>query len=100
MGFHPMCLYSKCSVFEENPIVGENQIGPNMNTDPVQRYVRDGRASAIGRFLAQTPVGSVCRAVGRIRDTMGQFLFLFFFCFFFALTLSPLLGIPENLGVM
>ena len=36
MGFHPMCLYSKYSVFfSENPIVDENQIGPNMNTAPV-----------------------------------------------------------------
>ena len=31
---------------------------------------------------------------------MEKFLFLFFFCFFFALTLSSLLGIPENAGVM
>ena len=32
MSFHPMCLYSKYSVFEDNPIMDENQIGPNMNT--------------------------------------------------------------------
>ena len=83
----------------------ENQIGPNMNTTPVQRYVRDGpypsgksSASATGRSWVQTPVGSVYRTVvGRIRDTMGKFLFLFFFCFFFfALTLSSLFAMPLN----
>ena len=42
MGFHPMCLYSKCSAFSENPIVDENQIAPNMNTTLGQRYVREG----------------------------------------------------------
>ena len=32
---------------------------------------------------------------------MGKFVFLFLLLFFFfALTLSPLLGIPENVGVM
>ena len=51
------------------------------------------------RCWVQTQVGSICRAVGRIRDTMGLFLFLFFLLFF-ASTLSPLLGIPENAGVM
>ena len=30
---------------------------------------------------------------------MGSFVFSFF-CFFFALILSPLLGIPENAGVI
>ena len=40
MGFHPMCLYSKYSVFEENPIMDENQFGPIINTTP--RCVGDG----------------------------------------------------------
>ena len=53
-------------------------------------------ASAIGRSWVQTLVGSVYRIVGRTKDTMGKI----FFCLFFALTLSPLLGIPENAGVM
>ena len=30
----------------------------------------------------------------------GTIFVFVFFCFFFALTLSPLLGIPENAGVM
>ena len=28
--------------FQENPIIDENQIGPNLNTTPVHRFVRDG----------------------------------------------------------
>ena len=31
---------------------------------------------------------------------MGKLLFLFLLLFLLALTLSPLLGIPENAGVM
>ena len=83
--------------------MGENQIGQNMNTTPVQRYVRSGpypSGKAVPlrlEVLGSNPVGANWRAVGRIRDTMGQFLFLFFLLFF-ALTLSPLLGIPENGG--
>ena len=44
---------------------------------------------------------SICKTVGRASDTMGKLLFLFLLLFFFlALTLSPLLGIPENAGLM
>ena len=83
MGFHPMC-HPCAQVCQSWPYPS----GYNS-------------ATAIGRSWVQTTVGSICRAVGRIRDTTGQFLFLFFLLFFFfALTLSPLLGIPENAGVM
>ena len=42
MGFTP-CVYNQnTQCFEENPIMDENQIGPNMNTTPVQKCVRDG----------------------------------------------------------
>ena len=34
------CVYTQ--FFQENPIMAENQVGPNMNTTPVQKYVRDG----------------------------------------------------------
>ena len=37
MGFHPMSILKMLSFFQENPIVDENQIGPNINTTPVQR---------------------------------------------------------------
>ena len=48
---------------------------------------------------AEGALRKYCRIVDR--DTMGKFLFLFILLFFFcALTLSPLLGIPENAGVM
>ena len=37
------CVYTQnAQFFEENPIVDENQIGQNMNTTHVQRYVRSG----------------------------------------------------------
>ena len=79
----------------------ENQIGQNMNTTPVQRYVRSGpypSGKAVPlqlEILGSNPVGVTCRAGGKIRDTMGQFLFLFFlpfFCFDFV----PFVGDPRE----
>ena len=76
----------------------ENQIGPNMHTTPVQRYVRDGpypSGKAVPcnlKVLGSNPAASICRTIGRTRDTMGKF----FFCFFFVLALFSLLGTPEN----
>ena len=41
-GFTP-CVYTQnTQSFEENPIMDENQIEPNMNTNPMQNCVRDG----------------------------------------------------------
>ena len=41
MSFSP-CVYTQnTQFFEENPKMDENQIGPNMNTTPVQKCVRD-----------------------------------------------------------
>ena len=62
----------------------ENQIGPNMNTTPVQRYGRDGpypSGKAVPcnwKVLGSTPGGSICRTIGRMRGTMGNFFFAFF----------------------
>ena len=76
----------------------ENQIGPNMHTTPMQRYVRDGpypSGKAVPcnlKVLGSNPVASICSTIGRTRDTMGKL----FFCFFFVLTLSSLFGTPEN----
>ena len=58
----------------------ENQFGPNINTTLVQKYVRDGPYPGLG--------------------TRWKFFLCFFFVFPCALMLSPLLGIPENAGVM
>ena len=72
----------------------ENQIGPNIHTTPVQGYVRDGpypSGKAVPcnlKFLGSNPVVSICRTIGRSRDTMGKS--------FFVLTLSSLFGTPEN----
>ena len=43
------------------------------------------------RSWVQTPVGAICRTVGRTRDTMGNF-FLLFFCFDFV----PFVGDPRE----
>ena len=84
-----------------------------------------GSASRTEWPWVQNPVGAVCWSTGRLKDSMGNFLFCFF-CFFSvlilsnllgdpresrgdaafpptcgpALILSPLLGTPENAGVM
>ena len=42
VGFHPVSILKILSFFRENAIMDENQIGPNMNTTPVQKYVRGG----------------------------------------------------------
>ena len=52
---------------------------------------------AIKRSWVQSPVGAICRTLGRIRDIIEKILF---FGFFFALILSPLLGTPKNARVM
>ena len=62
----------------------EDQIGPNMNTTPVQRYVRDGpypsgKAMPCNlKVLGSNPVGSICRTMGGLRGTMGKKILLFF----------------------
>ena len=67
----------------------ENQIGPNINTTPVQKYVRDGpypSGKAVPcnwKVLGPNPGGSICRITGRMRGTAGNFFFLFLFFFFY-----------------
>ena len=56
-------------------------------------------ASVMARSLVQFPGLAISRFAGRMWDTMEIFYFcvLLLFC---ALILSPLLGTPENAGVM
>ena len=42
MVFHPCVYTQKSQFFQENQIMDENQIGPNVNTIPVHRQNRDG----------------------------------------------------------
>ena len=67
-------------------MMDENQFGPDINTTPLQRYIRDGpypsglsSASATARSWVQSPVGAICRTPYRVRDKMENFFFLFFF---------------------
>ena len=77
----------------------ENQIGPNTNTTPVQKCVRDspypgGYSSA--SVIEQSWVQIKCR---QDQGHHGKFFVFLFFCFFSALILSPLLGIPKKAGL-
>ena len=37
-----LCVYTQnTKFFQENPMMDQNQFGPNINTTPVQSYVRD-----------------------------------------------------------
>ena len=82
----------------------ENQIGPNMDTTPVQRYVRDGgypSGKAVPcnwKVLGSNPSGVNLQDYRQDQGHHGNFFLVFFgfFWFFFVLTLSSLLGIPEN----
>ena len=69
----------------------ENQIGPNINTTPVRRYVRDGPYPSgkavppqLGdpRLKPQGGQSATLQAGPRARDTMGKLLFLFLLLFF------------------
>ena len=68
----------------------ENQIGPNMNTTPAQRFVRDGpypSGKAVPcnlKVLGSNPTGVNMQDIGRPRDTTRKFFFAFF-CFDFIL---------------
>ena len=87
--FCPSLSYMICpGLVQCVPTPLANQIGPNMNTTPAQRYVRVGpypsgcsSASATVRSWIHTPVWAVYMILGGIRDTMGNFLFLFFLFF-------------------
>ena len=78
-------------------MVDENQIGPNMHTTPVQRYVRDGpypSGKAVPcnlKVVVSNPSGVNLQYVAGPRIPWE-----IFFCFFFVLTLFSLLGTPEN----
>ena len=53
------------------------------------------------RSQVQTPVGANCSTIGRVKDTIGKFLFLFlFFLFFWCFVFVPLMGIPEKAGLL
>ena len=85
----------------------ENHIGPNINTILVQTPVRDGPYPVIlikpcfchGKVQVQFVGQAIFVLIDRICDTMGIFYF-WFLLVFCALILSPLLGNPENAGVM
>ena len=70
--------------------MNENQIGPNMNTTPVQRYVRDGpypsgKAMPCNwKVLASNPSGVNLQDYRQDQGHHGNFLFAFF-CFDFVL---------------
>ena len=76
----------------------ENQIGPNIHTTPVQRYVRDGpypSGKAVPCNLkvpGSNPSGVSLQDHRQDQGYHGKV----FFCFFFVLTLFSLLGTPEN----
>ena len=82
----------------------EKQLGPIINTTPVQRFFTDGTfpsgyssASATERSWVQTPVGAICRTVGSIRATIKNSFFCFF-CIFGGLILSLCWGPPRMQG--
>ena len=64
----------------------ENQIGPNMHTTPVQRYVRDGTypsAKAVPcnlKVLGSNPKGRQSEDHRQDQRYHGKVLFCFFFC--------------------
>ena len=64
----------------------ENQIGPNMNTTPVQRYVRDGPYPSgkvrpcNWKILGSNPNGTQLQDYRQVQGHWGKF---FFFAFFF-----------------
>ena len=76
----------------------ENQIGPNMHTTPVQRYVRDGpypSGKAVPcnlKVLGSNPSGVNLQDHRQDQGYHGKVFFLLFF----VLTLFSLLGTPEN----
>ena len=62
----------------------ENQIGPNINTTPVQKYVRDGpypsskAVSCNWKILGSNLSGVTLQDYGKVQGCQGRF----FFCFF------------------
>ena len=76
----------------------ENQIGPNMHTTPMQRYVRDGpypSGKAVPcnlKVLGSNPSGVNLQYHRQDQGYHGKVIFLLFF----VLTLSSLFGTPEN----
>ena len=78
----------------------QNQIGPNMDTTRVQRYVRDGRyprgktVPYNRKVLASNPTGVNLQDYRQDEGHHGNFFW--FFWFFLFLTFSSLFGIPEN----
>ena len=69
----------------------ENQIGPNMHTTPMQRYVRDGpypSGKAVPcnlKVLGSNPSGVNLQDHRQDQGYHGKVIFLLFFCFDFIL---------------
>ena len=80
----------------------ENQIGPNMNTTRVQRYVTDGpypSGKAVPcnlKVLGSNPSGVNLQDHRQDEGHHGKIFLLLFF----VLTLSSLVGISENAGFL
>ena len=104
MGFRPMYLYSKCSVFLGEPNSGSKPNWAKYEYHPCRSMSDQGHTLVVKqclckwKSLVQTPVGALCRAVGSIRNTMGQFLFLFFLLFF-CFDFVPFVGDPPECKV-
>ena len=87
-------------------MMDENQFGANINTTPVHRYVRDGpypvqQCLCNSRVMGSIPSGGNLQGPRQGQGPDGKLLSFFLsFVFPCALMLSPLLGIPNNAGVM
>ena len=105
--FFTPCVYTQITqTFQENPILDEKHIGPNINTIPEQRVVIVGlylSGKAVALHLQHRGFKSCCgQCVGRNSnmgwDTKAN-CFPPFFLLYGALILSPFWGTPENAGV-
>ena len=75
----------------------ENQIGPNINTTTVRKSLGDVPLQLKGHGFNPQCGQFGGREAGLETHQQKKFIFFPFFC---ALILSPLLGTPENAGVM
>ena len=80
----------------------ENQIGPNMDTTPVQRYVRDGpypSGKAVPcnwKVLGPNPSGVNLQDYRQDEGHHGNFFSWFFFFVFFCSYFVPFVGDPRE----
>ena len=88
MFFTPCVLTQNTQTFQENPIMDEKRIGPNINTIPEQRAVRGGSyliGKAVVLRLPHPGFKSCCGQCGGTPTWVGaqrQIIFshFFFFC--------------------